>query len=128
MAERPGDSASESVSEDPEFSRLKRDFAATLPARARVLRELAAAGRDAEIVFHCHKLAGVAGSYGFHALTEGADLLEAKVPALGSGHPMIAAAIAWLVDCLESSAARGEEPAEASQSPSLQTLRKLAAP
>lgn len=110
---------------DPEFVQLKRDFAATLSVRARLIRELVAAGRDAELVFQCHKLAGVAGSYGFHTLTEGADLLEIQVPALGSRHPVIEAGVAWLIECLDASGAGGEEVADAGQDPRLAALRAL---
>ncbi len=98
---------------DLEFARLKRDFVATFAARARRLRKLAAGGRDAELVFECHKLAGVAGSYGFHALTEGADLLEAKIPAHGADHPVVASGLEWLVEALGEYAKEGVTAAEA---------------
>jgi HPt (histidine-containing phosphotransfer) domain-containing protein len=113
------------VNRDSAFVALKREFQATLPGRARLLQELAARvpPDEAGLVFHCHKLAGVAGSYGFKLITEICDLLEARIPKRGSKDPAVVEGLGLVAELLETCALADQEPAAAGVDPRLARLR-----
>ncbi len=70
--------------EDPVVESLRAEFRSSFAGKAselrRILTSAAGEGRDSELLRFAHNLAGSAGTYGFHAVSELAARVEASVP------------------------------------------------
>ena len=77
--------------EDPVVESLRAEFRTSFAGKAselrRILDTVAGKDRDAELLRFAHNLAGSAGTYGFHAVSELAARVEESVPGGDFGAP-----------------------------------------